>query len=300
MTISGNVPQHLVVAARTGFLSAMPTVVLPWQRVTTVVTMGAKSIDLVDLGTAPMPLEDLSSRKIGQDFIEKTLTVTPKDWSIKVGISRNAVNDDQTGSLARKVRGAAVNFQRHINNLIFQMLDAGDAATHGLAYDGQYFFDSDHVDKGGDYQTNQDNVSALALSNDNFNTVWVASKAFKDDRGQEVDHDYDTLIVSPTLYVTASQIVGNPLKAGTGNNDINPWNGMISPIVSPKMNTTAWILAACGGEVKPMLLAMREQPNMIDSTFDPEAPDGGMYNFYFAARYNGFYGDWRLAHLGNT
>jgi len=299
MTISGNVPQHLVVAARTGFLKAASNPNMPWQKLTTVINMGAKSIDLVDLGASPMPVESLG-KTIVQDFIERNLVITPKNWEITVGLSYNALQDDQTASLDRKVRGAGENFQRHMNNRIFQALDAGDTATYGLCYDGNEFFDGAHVDKGADYQTAQDNVSALALSNTNFNTVWVASKAFKDDRGEETDHDYNTLVVSPTLYTTAVQIAGNPAVAGTANRDVNPWSGMLDIIVSPKMNTTAWVLAATGGVLKPMLLAIREQPALQSSWFDPNGPDGGMYYFKFYARYNVFYGDWRLAHLGNT
>jgi len=300
MTISGNVPQHLVVAARTGFLKAASMPDMPWQKVTTVIDMGAKSIDLVDLGEAPNPVENITSRGIAQDFIEKTLTVTPKNWKTRVGLSYNALQDDQTASLDRKVRSAGEKFQRHINDRIFTVLNAGDSTTYGLCYDGQEFFDSDHVDKGADYQTNQDNEGALALSDTNFNTTWIAAKAFVDDRGDTTDHNYDTLIVPPALYKTAVQIAGNPLISGSANNDINPWNGMIEVVVSPKLDSTAWILAACGGSLKPMLLAMREQPNLQTSWFDPDGPDGGMYYFDFYARYNVFYGDWRLAYLGNT
>ena len=174
--IGGNVPKHLVVAARTGFLSSMRAKSYPWQQVAATLNMDARAIDLVDLGAAPMPVNDAS---VVQDHIEKTIQVSAKEWNITVWISENAVKDDQTGTLETKVRSAGDNFQKHINKLVFQTLNAGDGTTYGSAYDGQDFFDSDHVDLGASYTTAQDNEGALALSLDNFNTSWIAAKKFR-------------------------------------------------------------------------------------------------------------------------
>jgi hypothetical protein len=66
--ISGNVPTHLIVGARTGFLNALKDVPMPWQRIANTVTMKAKAVDLVDLGAAPMPAQDLGQGP-AQDFL---------------------------------------------------------------------------------------------------------------------------------------------------------------------------------------------------------------------------------------
>ena len=94
--IGSNVPKHLTVAARTGFLSSIRAREYPWQQVAATLNMDARAIDLVDLGAAPMPVEDQSTV---QDFIEKTIQVEPKEWQITTWVSKNAVDDDQTGSL---------------------------------------------------------------------------------------------------------------------------------------------------------------------------------------------------------
>jgi phage major head subunit gpT-like protein len=267
--ISGNVPTHLVVGARTGFLNAIKTVQMPWQRVANQLIMNAKSIDLVDLGAAPMPVENKGKPQY-QDFIEKNLTVKPRDWELSVWISYNAVQDDQTGTLEGRVRSAGRNFQRHINNRVFTILNAGDGSTYGLCYDGQYFFDSDHVDKGAAYQTAQDNVSALALSLDNFETVFVASQAFKDDQGEEQGYMYDLLVVPPALERIAAQITGNREAYDTANREVNPYAGKLGYIVTPKFDSTAWALIASNEPIKPLIVAMREQPNLQSAWFDPE------------------------------
>ena len=72
--ISGNVPNHLIVGARTGFLTSLASVgaAMPWQRVALQVPMTAKSLDLVDLGGAPMPTDSATGATL-QDFIEGEL-----------------------------------------------------------------------------------------------------------------------------------------------------------------------------------------------------------------------------------
>lgn len=294
---SGNVPQHLVVGARTGFLTALKTTPMPWQRIATQVNLNARALELVDLGAAPMPTEDAVRQ--AQDFIEKSMPVQPRDWSLLVWVSYNAVQDDQTGTLERRVRRAAENFQRHLNQRVFKKLNDGDV-TGNLAYDGQEFFDSDHVDKGAAYQTAQDNEYGLALSLDNFETVYVAAQGFRDDQGETVDYGFDTLIVPPALERIALQITGNAAAYDTANRENNPYAGRIQTLVNNQLDSTAWILTAGNEGVKPLIVAMRQQPVLQESWFDPLAADGGRYYFKFFARYEVHYGDWRAAIMGNT
>lgn len=298
--ISGNIPNHLVVGAKTGFLAALPKIVMPYQKIAMVVPMNAKTVTLTDIGGAPMPVESKGKGQV-QSFIEKALNLTAKDWDITVSLSQNAIDDDQTGDLERKVRSAGQNFQRWINNQAFKALNDGDATTNfGACYDGAAFFAATHVDDGADYQTAQDNVSALALSIDNFETVKVASSRFVDDQGEEVNHNYDLLVVSPELERIAAQICKNDRAYDTANAEMNPYSGVTSYIVSPKFDSTAWVLTASGDSLKPILVGERKAPELQSAWFDPLADDGGKYYFKFFARYTFAYGDWRLAHMGNS
>ena len=296
--ITGNVPKHLVVAARTGFLSSMRAKAYPWQQIAMTLNMDARNIDLVDLGAAPMPVNDPA---VAQDYIEKTIQVEAKEWITKVWISDNAVKDDQTGSLERKVRSAGDRFQQHINNRVFTVLNAGDSQTYGACYDGQDFFDSDHVDAGASYTTNQDNEGAAVLSLDNFNIMWVAAQKFRDDQGEFTGYNYDLLVCAPDLFVTAHNITANMQAYDTANREDNPFSGLMKPVLtSPQLDTTAWYLAASGEQHKPLIVAMREQPYLQNTWFDPDQPDGGRHYFKFYARYEVFYGDWRLIKQGNS
>jgi phage major head subunit gpT-like protein len=297
--ISGNVPQHLVVAARTGFLTTAMPPVPAYAPIASVLNMTAKSIDMVDLGGAPMPLRNRGRMQV-QDFIEKKLTVTPLDWDITVFISHNAVQDDQTGELDRKVRAAGDNFQRHIAQQCFKALNDGDAVTNfGACYDGGAFYANSHVDKGAAYQTGQDNLDANSLSLANFKTTFVKAQKTVDDQGNYTQYNYNLLVVPPDLQDVAHQICRVPGGSETTTN-ANVYAGTLNYIVAPQLDTTAWILVASSENTKPIIVAMREQPNLQSAWFDPEAPDGGRFYFKFYARYNHFYGDWRLAYMGNS
>lgn len=296
--ITGNVPNHLIVAARTGFLNSMRQRSYPWQQVAMTLNMDARAIDLVDLGAAPMPTNNPS---VAQDFIERHIQVTAKEWTIKVWVSDNAIKDDKTGDLERKVRMAGDNFQKHINKLVFQTLNGGDTTTYGRCYDTQDYFDSDHVDLGAAYTTAQDNENSLSLSLDNFNTVWVAAQSTVNDQGDYTEYLYDQLICHPSNYVIARNITANREAMDTSSREENPFAGLLKPpITSPYLDTTAWYLIASSETHKPLIVAMKEQPYLQSTWFDADQPDGGRHYFKFYARYNVHYGDWRLAYQGNT
>ena len=297
--IAANVPQHLVIGAKTGFLAALPTIVQPYQEIASVVQMNAKTITFTDLGASPWPVESKGQNQV-QDFTEKALAVTAKDWEITVGISHNAIQDDLTGTLNSKVRGAGEGFQGWINQEVFQALNDGDTINYGLAYDGLDFFSASHFDKGADYQTVQSNLSNLALSLDNFSTVKVASNKFKNDRGKAVRYNHNLLVVSPELEYTAGQICINTEAYDTANREKNPYAGNTRYLVAPEFDSTAWALVAANQSLKPILIGEREAPNLNAAWFDPKAAEGGIYYFKFYARYVFFYSDWRLAHLGKS
>jgi len=54
------------------------------------------------------------------------------------------------------------------------------------------------------------------------------------------------------------------------------------------------------GPEKPMFLAVRKRPALLNMWFDSQAGDGGMHYFQYHARYVVGYGDPLLAIMGNT
>lgn len=299
--IQGDIPYHLVVGARTGFLTTATPEVPIVTPIAQEINMTSKSMDLVDIGGSPMPVRS-RGRLIVQSIIEKKLTVTPLDWEITVALSYNDFMDDQTGgTLMAKARSAGENFRKDMAQKAYTALNAGDATTlYGAGYDGLAMFHDSHVDPGGHYATGQDNKHASVLSLDNFETVRVGARLFRDDQGEFTNYNYDLLVVPPALERTAAQITSNPQAYDTANREANPYANITRYVVSPQLDSTAWHLVASSEQTKPILIAVRERPNLQAAWFDPKAANGGAYYFKFYARYNHFYGDWRLATQGNT
>jgi phage major head subunit gpT-like protein len=255
---------------------------------------------MVYLGGAPMPKNSSNGTTI-QDFVERSKIVTPVDWDITVPLSQNAISDDRTGALERRVQQAAENFQLHLNQLVFETLNDGESTTtYGTAYNGLSYFNDSHIDPGANYQTAQDNKYAVTLTMDNYETVRVAHQTVRNDQGTIQGYAPDLIVVPPALERTAAQIATNMWSYDTANREVNPYNGSVLYITAPWLDSTAWFSVVSYLTQKPIILAMREQPHLQSSWFDPTQPDGGMYYFKFFARYWTAYGDWRLCFMGNT
>ncbi|RMD64631.1 hypothetical protein D6833_04165 [Candidatus Parcubacteria bacterium] len=231
---------------------------------------------------------------------ERAVVVYNVDWEIAVGIYHNAIDDDRAGDLEAWARAASVNFERHKDYQCFAALNAGDTNSYGLCYDGLTFFNDAHVDPGAEYQTAQDNAYALTLSLDNFETVKVAAAKFLDSRGQPVGFNHNLLIVPPDLERTAAQIAMNREAYDTANRELNPYAGSVRMLVAPGgwLDTTAWFIVDPNMPQKPIYLQVRKNPELV--IWDDETQGSGIRYFKWHARYNVFYGDWRLAAQGNT
>lgn len=232
----------------------------------------------------------------------RALVVNNLDWNVMVSVTHNAINDDRVGNLEAWARDAGRNFEKHKDFLAFDALNNGAATTsYGACYDGLSFFNDSHLDPGAQYATVQDNSNASALSLDNYETVRVAAAKFRDSRGQPVGLTHSLLIVPPDLERVASQIVTNKEDYGTGNRAMNPYAGSTRLLVAPGgwLDATAWFIVDPGQSQKPIYLQVRQEAELV--VWDNEdAPDGGVRNFKWHARYVPFYGDWRLCSMGNT
>jgi phage major head subunit gpT-like protein len=297
MALTGNLPKHLEVAARSGVLASPARDDLPYRQVAMEVDLSAASQTLVDLGGVPLPTEN---PKDVDTLIEKFQTIAPKDWSITIHVSQNAIDDDQTGSVERKFRNVMPAFQRHINNLVFTWLNAGDGSTYGLGPDGLSLFNDSHLWKGAKNTTAQDNSYAVAISLDNFNTVWVQAQSFLDDQSNYFNFNYNLLVTHPTNNVISANITGNTQAMDTANREINPYAGTLSYITTPYFDTTAWVLVAASEPTKPIIVGIRKRPQLVNMWFDSQADNGGIHYFQYNARYNLAYGDWPVAIMGNS
>lgn len=298
MATSGNLPKHLEVAARTGVLGARALDNMPYRRVAMEVDLTAASTTFVDLGGMPVPT---NNPKAVDTMVEKGKTVEPLDWYLTVSITGNAIDDDQTGTAEGRFRGILPAFQRHINDHTFTVLNAGDTSTYGTGITNETeFFADAHLYVGGKNTTSQDNLYALPLSDTNFDTVWVAHSQRKDDQGNYYNFNPNLLICNPANNKIAANITGNSQTYSTANREMNPYANGVQYFTVPQFDTTAWVLMDENYPVKPLFVAIRKRPTLLNMWFDSQQEDGGVHYFQYHGRYVVGYGDPLLATMGNS
>lgn len=232
---------------------------------------------------------------------ERSLQINNLDWEIAFAIELNALSDNRLGDFEAWSNAMGSRFEQHLDYLAFNALNSGEATTnYGAGYDGLSFFNNSHVDPGAVYTTGQDNLYALTLSLDNFDSVVVAGSNLRDGQGQPAGLSHTLLITSPTNRLLAHNITQNTMSYDTANRESNAYAGMTTALIAPGgyLDSTAWYVVDTSTSRRPLILQMRQEPTLV--TWDDYSQGGGIRYFKWHARYNIGYGDWRLCMQGNT
>lgn len=271
-----------------------------WERLAMPVDSGKDQEKYAWLGSVPRMREFVGERQINA-MIESSYSIVNKTWESTLGIDRTAIEDDQCGQIRIRVQSLAQEAKRHVEELVFGMLSSGFAST---CFDGQYFFDTDHVTVGADYQTAQSNKGTSALSATALQAAITAMARFKDDRGRPMGVSADTLAVPPDLEWTAREILESvywPESTGTSSYQKMPNNvlkGRLELVVSPYLTDTSdWFVLCTRGIIKPLILQKRtpvEFESLEGSTESGFMRDQFLYGV--RSRYNAGFGMWQYAY----
>ena len=158
--------------------------------------------------------------RIYKDIAWHTFTTEAAVYGEGFRVPRRDLRADRWMHYMDAARGLGRKMRRTIRREGLRFLVHGFGGTKGLAYDGQFFYDSDHADNSGATWTN---VHNLALTDANFDTVYQALQAARWPDGQYTLDDYGEgeytvrLICGPKLEVTAKKIVNATTDAGGDN-----------------------------------------------------------------------------------
>lgn len=97
------------------------------------------------LGQSPAMREWVGGRQ-PKALRENGITIINKTFESTLNISVDDLRRDKTGQIRLRIQELADRVAAHPMSLISTLINNGGAATNGLAYDGQYFFDTDHAD----------------------------------------------------------------------------------------------------------------------------------------------------------
>jgi hypothetical protein len=73
-----------------------------------------------------------------------SLTISNKDWESTLRLFERDIRRDKINQLEMKAAELAARAREHEEKLVSSLIDTADDADLGTAYDGQYFFDTDH------------------------------------------------------------------------------------------------------------------------------------------------------------
>jgi len=293
--VRSDIPKLLEAGLRAVFFEAYEGAVGNWERIATVVPSEHDSEKYAWLGSTPK-MREFKDERLPAGLLEHDYSIRNKTWEASISVERTALEDDQYGQIKLRVQALGEEARRHQDELVFGLLKDG---FDTLCYDGQYFFDTDHVEGDSGVQSNK---GTAALSASSLQSAITAMMKFKDDKGKPMGVIPDTLVVPPDLKWTAMELLNSVYAPDTvsGKTDMrqNVLAGALDLIVSPYLtDANDWFLLCTRRVIKPIIFQSRVPVEF--AALEANSENGFMrdeYVYGVRARYNVGYGLWQFAY----
>ncbi|MEN2427255.1 Mu-like prophage major head subunit gpT family protein [Chromobacterium vaccinii] len=295
MIVNASSLKAIFVNLKTTFNNAFSTAPSQWQKVAMLVPSSTKTNDYKWLSNFPR-MQKWIGEKTVKALAASGYSITNDDWEVTVEVDRNDIDDDNLGIYAPQAQMAGESAKQLPDEIVFDLVNKGFISQ---CYDGQYFFDVDHVVAGQSVSnkgTKKLSAASLAAARASYGAARTAMKKLRDDEGRPLNIAPNVLLVPPALEDDANLLMtterfedGKP----------NPYRNTATVVVAPWLNSdTAWFLLDTSRPVKPFIYQERKKPVFVQQT-DPQAD--GVYmrkKFLFGAeaRAAGGYGFWQLAY----
>lgn len=294
-----DMPTLLEDGLKTVFFEALDATIGDYERVATIVGSESDQENYAWLGAVPA-IREFKDERMPLGLLEHDYTIRNKTWESSIAVERAAIEDDKYGQIKLRVMSLAREAKRHMDELVFGLLKNGFVTK---CYDGQFFFDTDHVDGESGVQSNKgsDPLDAASLQ-----AAITAMMKFKDDRGKLLGITPDLLVVPPDLQWTAMELLESTYWPGESETVAkvanNVLKGKLDLLVSPYLtDSNDWFVLSTKGVVKPIILQSRTPIEFAALEADSES--GFMrdeYVYGVRARYNAGYGLWQMAYAGQV
>lgn len=213
-------------------------------------------------------MREWKDERIPKNLLEHHFEVINKDWEGSIAVDRNEIEDERYGQTKIKVQGLADEARRFMGEMIFSLLDQGNAALgtgifNGVniaSYDGNPFFSALHSEGLSGTQTN---IGAGVLNSANLRAAITAMNLILDDQGKPLYPKPNLLIVNPSEQWVARELLSSvyfPEATVAGSNmSNNVLKGVMDLYVTPYVSAGHWFILDTSRIVKPMLLQIRRQ-----------------------------------------
>lgn len=223
---------------------------------------------------------------------EKDIEV--KKWSVGLEVPAEDIEDDRLNLYGPAIRDMADDFVQHRMELVTTLMLNGFGATSGLAYDGQFFFDTDHQDgPNGDVQGN---AGTAALSGDAYDAAVAEMMQIKKANNKTARIRPTHIVVPPQLKATAEDMFQTRRLASGADNRLF---GQVEVVVEPLLASqpTYWFLFDLSKALKPFA-ALNRRPvtfRSLDNPEDENVVNKDVYLYAADARYQIDFWGWKVA-----
>ena len=134
--VKSDIPELLTAGLKTAFFQSFGETPAQWDKVATVIPSERDTEQYAWLGALPGMREFRDERQPG-DPKPYSYAIQNKTWESTISVDRTALEDDQYGQIAMRIRQMAGVAKLHLDSIVFGLLGTGFTAE---GYDGVPFF----------------------------------------------------------------------------------------------------------------------------------------------------------------
>lgn len=230
---------------------------------------------------------------------ERSYVIYNKDYEKTLAVARNAIEDGNVADATMAMEQLVQVVQRLPDDLLLALMEGGQAAAvAGLAYDGQFFFDTDHpIDLDASGSQRNYYASGLALDATNLKAAVAAMRSFKGENSIPlgVAQEELALVVAPGLWGAALD-ASEAKTVSTGGENIVATKYNLRPMQWARLSSsTRWFLFDLKSPgPKPFIRQRRKAAQFVSLTrpTDPNVFNDKQYIWGADAREGAGYGLW--------
>lgn len=255
------------------------------------------------LGRVPAMKEWLASKTMEQ-LRGMNYLIVNKDWESTIEVDRNDIEDDRLGMYRPRIAELADEAMRHPDELLSSARVSGFTAA-GLCYDGQQFYDTDHVTGNSGSQSNVVSGTGFTTAQvtADFRSARAKLRTFKDDQGKPYVRRTGKLDLMITSSPDLEGVLEELATATQIGSTTNVLRGAFEYQIDPYLTGNDWYLDYMGSMVKPFVMQIRKRPDFV-ALDNPNATEMVFLRKKFAysveARYNLGYGLWQYSVMVNN
>lgn len=199
--------------------------------------------------------------------------IEPIEYAGGIIIQRRLIDTDRYDIIENRAKGLKRAALRKMNKIAHEpfIYHDSNAFTFMTSEEGVALCSNSHTTKSGtSTSTGFDNLSTLAFSATNLETLRIQSRGLRSDISERMDTNFDTIVHPTNLSASVWEVMNSQGKVGTANNDPNFQRGRWKAIELPYLDdfdTNDWFIVDSSA-MKESLKWIEGVPLEFNSTTD--------------------------------